>query len=588
MPNMNHRFIQHIIISTALHVTFMAITSCKRNHAVDRKLDVADSLMTSKPDSALRMLNQIKTSDLYNEKSAARYALLKSMALDKNYVDTTTFDVLQPAIDYYLKEGTPDEKLRTYYYQGRIYQNKGKEDSAMQVFMKACDLKQFVTDTLLLAHTYVAKATMYIDQYKTMDFTQNNLVAAKLYEAIGEHCFAIKSYTNALDGYVIMNNKSAARNLLHYCKQLSQKHSDGRNYYLTSLLSYTIRYGTPYEVRECLKNHEGAEISIDDVMNTAQGYSKIGDYEKAIKYLAVSRPLLHSTLDSLKYFAVKIEILEKQKDFEHVSKSYKSYIAILGKYESKLFKQDLLFSEEKHLLELKNIKITQNRDRIVSVTLFCLPVLIILIGIQYYRSHLNAIKRSLTEKENENLKLAQDNLCKEKKNAELERDKRILETANLKLEIERLIEERDNLQSLQSRQLECTRNIRMIIQNRLDILNCLLAKEITHNDNYAEPYTKWVETIHKDKQKFMDSTRLAFVASHPKFMEYLNQHGLSSDEINYLCLYAIGLRGKEVGEYIKNKRHYIISHEIRMKLGLDEHETNLGLYIQRMIKTYET
>lgn len=52
-----------------------------------------------------------------------------------------------------------------------------------------------------------------------------------------------------------------------------------------------------------------------------------------------------------------------------------------------------------------------------------------------------------------------------------------------------------------------------------------------------------------------------------KFMEYLEQHGLSIDEINYLCLYAIGLRGKEVGEYIQIKRHYIISHEIRMKLG---------------------
>lgn len=67
-------------------------------------------------------------------------------------------------------------------------------------------------------------------------------------------------------------------------------------------------------------------------------------------------------------------------------------------------------------------------------------------------------------------------------------------------------------------------------------------------------------------------------------MEYLEQHGLSTDEINYLCLYAIGLRGKEVGEYIQIKRHYIISHEIRKKLGIDEHETNIGLYIRRQMK----
>lgn len=111
-----------------------------------------------------------------------------------------------------------------------------------------------------------------------------------------------------------------------------------------------------------------------------------------------------------------------------------------------------------------------------------------------------------------------------------------------------------------------------------------MAKEITRNDSYAEPYNKWIETVRNDKKKFMDSTRLAFAALHPKFMEYLDQHGLSTDEINYLCLYAIGLRGKEVGEYIQLKRHYIISHEIRKKLGIDEHETNIGLYIRRLIK----
>ena len=67
-------------------------------------------------------------------------------------------------------------------------------------------------------------------------------------------------------------------------------------------------------------------------------------------------------------------------------------------------------------------------------------------------------------------------------------------------------------------------------------------------------------------------------------MAYLEQHGLSVDEINYLCLYTIGLRGKEVGEYIQLKRHYVISHEIRKKLGIGEHETNIGLYIRRLME----
>ena len=85
----------------------------------------------------------------------------------------------------------------------------------------------------------------------------------------------------------------------------------------------------------------------------------------------------------------------------------------------------------------------------------------------------------------------------------------------------------------------------------------------------------------------MDSTRLVFAASHPKFMKFLVEHGLTTEEINYLCLYAIGLRGKEVGEYIQLKRHYNISSEIRKKLAIDEHETNIGIYVRRQIADLE-
>ena len=76
---------------------------------------------------------------------------------------------------------------------------------------------------------------------------------------------------------------------------------------------------------------------------------------------------------------------------------------------------------------------------------------------------------------------------------------------------------------------------------------------------------------------------MAFSATHPEFIKYLENKGLTEYELNYACLYALGLRGKEVGEYIKVKRHYNISSDIRKKLGIDEHDTNLGIYIRRIL-----
>lgn len=582
---MNHHSIQYTS-SLMLLIILLIFVGCNRHNDIDNKLSLADSLMTNMPDSALTVLNKIDTSNLNGNEMSARYALLKSIALDKNYIDTTTFDVLQPAIDYYLVHGDADERLRTLYYQGRIYQNQGNDDAAMCSFMDACDLRQKVTDSLLLAHTLVAQSTLYLKQYKTSEFIHNNMEAAKLYGTIGRDILEIKSYTKAIDGYVMMNDKSAADSLIAICLTLIERNQKYEAYLFPSLLSYTIEFCSPNDIKAFLDKYQDWELTPDETLDFAQGYSKIGEYDKAINLLSGISPAAF-IMDSLRYTSVRINILEKQHKYEQAFTLYKDYSAMLERYQKDLLSHDLLFSDKKHQLEMENLMKIQNRNKIIWGALCGILGLVILVGWLYYRGYISKTKRTLAEKENENLRLEQDNLRKEKEKAELERDKKSLETANLKLEISQLESERDNLKELQREQSELAKPIQEVIKIRLDILNGLLAKEITNNDIYADPYNKWIETVRNDKKKFMNSTRLAFAASHPQFIEYLEQHGLSIDEINYLCLYAIGLRGKEVGEYIQLKRHYIISHEIRKKLGIDEHETNIGLYIRRLMKNSE-
>ena len=71
--------------------------------------------------------------------------------------------------------------------------------------------------------------------------------------------------------------------------------------------------------------------------------------------------------------------------------------------------------------------------------------------------------------------------------------------------------------------------------------------------------------------------------SHPKFIKHLEDRGLNEWEINYCCLYALGLKGKEIGEYIQLKSHFNNSSDIRKKLGLGEHDVNLGTYIRKLL-----
>ena len=541
------RFVIYLGSIVLLFILLTAV-GCNRRSVIDEKMDLADSLMTSKPDSALAILEGIPVSDVNGKETSARYALLKSMALDKNYIDTTTFDVLQPAIDYYIKHGTPDEQLRTYYYQGRIYQNRGDNDLAMQSFMNGSDLGESITDSLLLAHTLVAQGSLYLKQYKTDEFIHNNLDAAKLYGAIGRDILEIKSYTKALDGYVMMNDKLAADSILSICVPLVQKNPDGEFYMFPTLLSYTIEFCSSDEIKTFLDENKDLERTKDETMNYAKGYSKIGEYDEALNILSETTPS-GFILDSIKYTLVKTDILEKQGQYEQALNLYKDYSAMLERYQKELLSQDLLFADKKHQLELENLMKIRDRDRIIFYSLSGLLAMALLVGWLYYRGHI-----------------------------------RSLEASNLKLRIRQLENERDNLKELHEEQSELAKPVQDVIKMRLDMLNSLLAKEITNNEAYSKPYNKWIESIHKDKDEFMNTTRLAFKASHPKFMEYLEQHGLSTDEINYVCLYAIGLRGKEVGEYIQLKHHYHISSNVRKKLNMTEHDTNLGIYIRNLMK----
>ena len=164
-----HSAPSHALHTAGLYLALLAalcLTACTRPADVP-ELDTADSLMEQRPDSALALLRRIDTLRLTSRHDRARYAMLLSMALDKNYIDLKDFHVLQPAIDYYEDHGTPTEQMRTFYYQGRIYENAGNMSKALQTYLKALERGKESNDTLTIARAYSAQL---IPNLKLMSF----------------------------------------------------------------------------------------------------------------------------------------------------------------------------------------------------------------------------------------------------------------------------------------------------------------------------------------------------------------------------------------------------------------------------------
>lgn len=126
-------------------VTAFLLSSCSGS-GVERELADIDTYIQEKPDSALKVLEGIDAKALKSRKSRAQYSLLYTIALNKNYIDTTDLDILKPAMDYYPKYGSSIDKMRTYYYLAGLYFNRKEDDRSMCYLMKALEDSSSVKD----------------------------------------------------------------------------------------------------------------------------------------------------------------------------------------------------------------------------------------------------------------------------------------------------------------------------------------------------------------------------------------------------------------------------------------------------------
>ena len=87
--------------------------------------------------------------------------MLKSMAMDKNYIDATSDSLTSIALAYYKKHGTPDDKLKAYYYNGRICRNNKDYEGAMANYLNAEKYVKDCKDYVSVGRLYNAKTVIY-------------------------------------------------------------------------------------------------------------------------------------------------------------------------------------------------------------------------------------------------------------------------------------------------------------------------------------------------------------------------------------------------------------------------------------------
>ncbi len=142
----------------------LCFVSCQSDR-IRQELLAVETYLNAEPERALRVLDSMDVEDLRRRRDRAHYALLKSMALDKNYIDLTSDSLIAPAVAYYSRHGTADEKMKAYYYQGRVYQNAGEDERALLSFLESETWMSDVEDHRMNGLVYMAMRHTYDKHY---------------------------------------------------------------------------------------------------------------------------------------------------------------------------------------------------------------------------------------------------------------------------------------------------------------------------------------------------------------------------------------------------------------------------------------
>ena len=543
---------QYIIVI----ISALCLASCSHHSKHWETLTQIETFVEENPDSALSVLQGIEVDDLSGSEEKAKHALLLLMALDKNDVAETDFEILHPAIDYYKNNGTPTEQMLTLFYQGQIHRINSQYAQALACFGEAIKIDENSKDIQTKARIYDAQGGVYRVLTKWDETIKSKLCAAEYFSKLNNTDSYVSSLLDVFYTYT-QNGDSISAGRYHnkcndYLKDISSK---TRNKYYCYYLNYLIATNKLNVIENTIQEYL-SEVPANnlDYLSLAYAYMALGDINKVAE--ALSKNELPADKENiLRQYAIVAALNAHMQEGRDMLKSSKEFFIERDSLIYSLYENDIQYMHQKN-----SAKLQQEREKLKKHTktiIITSVILVLLIALYLLRKRL---QNSRT------------------KNIILESEKTLYE--NMYKEV---LSERDSLNDMLTNS-SIREETMTIIRKRLEVLNAIVVSHLSDRESDNKRANEQLQNLIANREVFIKSTRLTLEENYPHFFAYLHDKGLEEFEIDFCCLYAIGMKGKEVKAYTNQNRHYKDSSEVRQKLGLVESDTNLSNFLQKLLK----
>lgn len=535
-------------ILQALILIFLSLSflSCKKNKDTDlekffSKLSIGVELH---PDNVLHTLDSVKSVARFNEINMARWNLLYTRAIEESTLELPVDSIVLCATDVLCMEGSLKEQAYSYFYLGRLHDDKDESDEALEAYLQALDKAKEAKEYRLagLIGRYMA------DIYNNMNLYDKAIDILKQ----SEH-FLIRSHNERTriltvmeigKNFIFKNSTDSA--LVYYAKveslarQINDKDLLSRLYHELGVIQSD--YLNDYQIAEYY--FKQSLVLQNDSDLAARSYIGLGFVCIKQKMNDKAKDYFYRSLAYKDFMSLETEatVYLGLKNVEYIFKNYKVAIGWADKYhclwdsiasihmEANAVKAEKDYKAGKLLYENNKLQREQHDTiLIVIILIFIVPVgICIYQGIIIYK--------------NKNLRLQREEMSEMKK--------KVLQGNEVTQKI--------NLLS------QVPSHKRKSLEEKLE--------ELFNNGSKIKQadWKELEEIINETQNDFVSKLRTKF----PK---------LSEKDVHFILLIRMGLDTYRLSNIfdIAKKSTWTKRYRIRKKLELKEKE-NLNLYVKRL------
>lgn len=269
---------------------FGLLLSCQRSGEIRKKVKEAELLREAgQPDSAFAILDKVTNPETLRGRAFARFCMLYAELSEELGEDMPFVPQMERADEYYMRHGTPEEKMKSRLYLGMAYEEETDYEWAMKAYLSAAEIAKREGRFTVLGKLYDRIARLHGFDSNYEEAKHYHLLSGEYYLKGNDSASYICSIRDI--GWIEMlegNNDDAARTVEKAYRLALPMNDSLVLSSLTNRLGITYTEMGDYALAEKFLFRSvayGGTDSVTTYLALADLYTRKGEYSKARAYI---------------------------------------------------------------------------------------------------------------------------------------------------------------------------------------------------------------------------------------------------------------------------------------------------------------